>query len=86
MPIEQDTFIVGQALRFFEKLREQPDYNIPELWRRLAACQQALGNNEGATDIYCNILESAPAVAACPLISLQFCITSHLCWCFLVAA
>ena len=55
----------SQALRFFEKLREQPEYNTPEVWRRLAACQQALGNDDGAADIYCNILEGEPATLAC---------------------
>lgn len=48
----------AQALRFYERLRQQPELSTPELWRKMAACQQALGNDEGAASIYSSILES----------------------------
>ncbi len=60
-----------QALKLFEKLREQPEYNTPELWRRMTACQQAMGNDKGAVDMHRNILDSMHLEPLCGVHNLR---------------
>jgi hypothetical protein len=45
-----------QALDFYEKLQVLAEFSHPELWSKMAACRRALGNDDGAIDIYLKVL------------------------------
>jgi len=45
---------------YYERLRAEPLQRSPLLWKKMAACQQVLGNEDGAVKIYHDALQGNP--------------------------
>lgn len=46
-----------QALVFYKRVQELPDYNNTELWSKIAECQKALGNPQGLVSMYEGVMQ-----------------------------
>ena len=42
----------AQALLFYKRIQELPDYNSTELWGKIGECQHILGNDEEMISMY----------------------------------
>lgn len=53
-----------QALQFYRRVQELPDYNDKELWNKIAECYEALGDQEGMVAVYEAIMQDNSFPAA----------------------
>ena len=54
--------MVMQALLFYKRVQELPDYNIPQLWSKTAECQTQLGLEQEMVAMYEGVMQDS----SCP--------------------
>lgn len=52
-----------QALLFYKRVQELPDYNNAELWGKLGECQHMLGNSEDMVSMYEAVMQDSKCPA-----------------------
>lgn len=53
-----------QALQFYKRVQELPEYNDKELWTKIAECHEALGSQEDMVVMYEAIMQDISFPAA----------------------
>lgn len=53
-----------QALQFYKRVQELPEYNDKELWTKIAECHEAIGSQEEMVEMYEAIMQDNSFPAA----------------------
>ena len=53
-----------QALQFFQRVQELPDYNDKELWSKIAECHEAIGSQDDLVNMYEGIMQDSSLPSA----------------------